>query len=120
MSFEEIVPHLASEVTDPTIECLVVDYSMKKDKHGRDILVLKVRCRKWGTVYLTYSPSYMRRLAESAAKLGIRRVNDLVGRCFSFEKEQIPIRVPGYSPPYPRFMLRDQISCSSIQLPETE
>lgn len=106
---------LASEITEDRIEAKVETYRIKKDRHGRDILVIYLKNPIYGRIVVAYGPQFTKMLYDKLKELGISKANEFFGHCFEFEKVKVQKIREDYTDPYPRFLPVKRISCEGIE-----
>jgi len=112
---KEVAYTLSTEITESKISGKVEGYQMKKDRYGRDILVLIIKTLKYGKVVMVYPPQFARMLYERLKKMGIETTGEFFNNCFEFEKVEIEPIKQGYTKPYPRFLPTRKISCDYLE-----
>jgi len=108
---QEVTFKLASEIADPKIVCRIVDHRIKKDRHGRNMLILQLQCHGHGRVVVALSPMFAREFGERMKKLGIEKISDMYDYCFEWERIQLPRVRQDYNDPYPRYLPTKIVDC---------
>jgi len=112
---KEVAYTLSTEITENRIVAKVEGYQMKKDRYGRDILVLFLKTLKYGKIVSVYPPMFARMLYERLKKMGIETTGDFFNNCFEFEKIEVEPVKQGYTKPYPRFLPIKKVSCDYLE-----
>jgi len=111
---KQVAYTLASEIQADRIAAKVEDYKIRKDRHGRDILVVILYTHTYGKIPVSYSPQFAKLLLERLKQLGISKINEFLGNCFEFERVRIQKVRADYTDPYPRFLPIRKIDCGFI------
>jgi len=108
---QEVTFKLASEIADQRIVCRIVDHKIKKDRHGRNMLILYLMCHGHGKVVISLSPMYAREFGERMKRLGIQKVSEMYDYCFEWERVQLGKIREDYNEPYPRYLPSQVVDC---------
>jgi len=115
MSLDQLIQQvsfkLASEIADRTIICRIKDYRVKKDRHGRNMLILTLQCHAHGRVVVALSPVFAKEFGERMKKLGVTKISEMFDYCYEWEKVQLPRIREDYNEPYPRFLPVKIVDC---------
>jgi len=112
---KEVAYTLSTEITEDRIVARVEGYQIKKDRYGRDILVLFLKTLRYGKIVSVYPPMFARMLYERLKKIGIETTGEFFGNCFEFEKIEVEPVKQGYTKPYPRFLPIKKVSCDYLE-----
>jgi len=81
---------LASQVDTDEFVALVEDVTIKKDRHGRQMIQLIVYSEKYGRIVIALSPSYINLMVDNLKKLGFTKLGEIVGKEFIFKRVKLP------------------------------
>lgn len=108
---EAVALYLASEIDKERVVCSVIGSNIKKDKYSRKLLVLELYCKNVGKVLSVYSPVKAKILLEALKKLDIQ---NMIGKCFEFNKQAIQLMRENYSQPYPILIPVKEVKCDDV------
>jgi hypothetical protein len=87
MKFDEIVSSykLSGELKEEKFVATIENVKVKKDKHGRDVMLLYISYN--GDKYVvSLPPSLMREFARTALQYGFKEVEEIVGTSWLFKR----------------------------------
>jgi len=112
--FNLVAYKLASEIKEDVIAARVEDFRVKKDRHGRDILIVMLFTHKYGKIPVSYSPQYAKLVYEKLKEMGAETIDDFIGQCFEFKRMKLEKARSDYTDPYPRFIPVRRVDCGLI------
>ena len=113
---ESVTFKLASEIKDEKIVCRIDGIRRKVDRHGRDVVVLRLSCKGYGNVISVYSPQKARMLVEAFKQIGISEDTPIIGKCFEWKRTKVPKVREDYTEPYPVYLPTKEVPCQQLEV----